>query len=326
MDNEARRAPKKTDQTMVEAFAKRWGNHPSFKVGTLDQSGSSMLTINHFNGPVTYSSKGFLERNLDALNLDFVTLLHGANNDLADASGVEGSRSINPFVKSLFSGKAIATQAHPRNEDTIVAAQQPVKPMRAPSTHHKGTIKCINTLKEPTIEEKEEDEQATTGGPPCITGEFRSALDTLFETLNETQVWFVFCINPNDSQLPNQLEGRSVKRQVRTAGLPEIARRCVNTFETNMTPEEFCDRYRDPLASSRVHIRNRSNSPGRLCLYKRGTLCWVNTRLVTVFIYVEAAADFHLVRCSCHKQLFTDSRITFALVILGSKTNSHAGY
>jgi chitin synthase len=203
-------------------------------VGTLDRFGSSTLTINHFNGPVTHSSEGFLERNLDALNPDFVSLLHGANNDLADTSGVEGSGSINPFVKSLSSGTAIATQAHPRNEDTIVAAQQPVKPMCAPSTRHKGTIKRINTLKEPTIGEKEEDEPATTGGPPCITGEFRSALDTLFETLNETQAWFVFCINPNDSQLLNQLKGRSVKGQVRTAGLPEIVRRCVNTFETNM--------------------------------------------------------------------------------------------
>ncbi|KIM80662.1 glycosyltransferase family 2 protein [Piloderma croceum F 1598] len=247
MDDQARRAPKKTDQTMVEAFAKRWGNHSSFKVGTLDRSGSSTFTINHFNGPVTYSSEGFLERNLDALNPDFVSLLRGANNSLGDTSGVEGSGSINPFVKSLFSGKAIATQAHPRNEDTIVAAQQPVKPMRAPSTRRKGTIKRMNTVKEATIEEKEEDEPPTTGGPPCVTGEFRSALDTLFETLNETQAWFVFCINPNDSQLPNQLEGRSVKGQVRSAGLPEIARRCVNTFEVNMTPEEFCERYRAPL-------------------------------------------------------------------------------
>ncbi|KIM88084.1 hypothetical protein PILCRDRAFT_85409 [Piloderma croceum F 1598] len=68
---------------------------------------------------------------------------------------------------------------------------------------------------EPTIGEKEEDEPATTGGPPCITGEFRSALDTLFKTLNETQAWFVFCINPNDSQLLNQLEGHDTGEQKR---------------------------------------------------------------------------------------------------------------
>jgi len=252
MDDQARRAPKKTDQTMVEAFAKRWGNHSSFKVGTLDRSGSQTFTVHHYNGPVTYSSEGFIERNLDALNPDFVSLLRGASNSATDTSGLEGSGSINPFVKGLFSGKAIATQAHPRNEDTIVAAQQPVKPMRAPSTRRKGTIKRMHTVKEPAIDEKEEEETTTSGGAPCVAGEFRSALDTLFETLDETQAWFVFCINPNDSQLPNQLEGRSVKGQVRSAGLSEIARRCVSMFEVNMTSEEFCDRYREPLAEMGV--------------------------------------------------------------------------
>lgn len=30
--------------------------------------------------------------------------------------------------------------------------------------------------------------------------------------------------------------------------LPEVARRNVNVFEVGMTPEEFCDRYKAPLA------------------------------------------------------------------------------
>ncbi|KAF7973093.1 hypothetical protein HWV62_16302, partial [Athelia sp. TMB] len=250
MDDQTRRAPKKTDQTMVEAFAKRWGNHSSFKVGSMDRSGFPTFTVNHFNGPVTYSSDGFLERNADALNPDFVSLLRGIGSNINDTAGVEGSGSINPFVKGLFSGKAIATQAHPRNEDTIVSAQQPVKPMRAPSTRRKGTIKRMGTISRqpPVIEENEDDDESpSTGGAPCVAGEFRSALDTLFDTLNETQAWFVFCINPNDSQMPNQLEGRSVKGQVRSAGLPEVAKRSVSVFEVGMSPEEFCERYRHPL-------------------------------------------------------------------------------
>jgi chitin synthase len=71
----------------------------------------------------------------------------------------------------------------------------------------------------------------------------------LFETLEETQPWYVFCINPNDSQLPNQLEGRSVKGQVRSVGLPEITRRCAQAFPVGMTHREFVDRYREPLAA-----------------------------------------------------------------------------
>ncbi|TFK68108.1 glycosyltransferase family 2 protein [Pluteus cervinus] len=262
MDDQARRVPKKTDHTMVEAFQKRWGNHSSFKAGGVDRSGFPTFTVNHFNGPVTYSAENFLERNLDALNPDFVSLLRGTNDGLEGSGG-----SNNPFVKGLFSGKAIATQAHPRNEDTIVAAQQPVKPMRAPSTRRKGTIRRMGTLRGGAgdmgdIDEREDEDNpnATSGnisaaggnagassGTPCVGGEFRAALDTLFETLDETQAWFVFCVNPNDSQLPNQLEGRSVKGQVRSVGLTEIARRCVTVFEVGMTPEEFCERYKEGM-------------------------------------------------------------------------------
>ncbi|KIJ99930.1 hypothetical protein K443DRAFT_123038 [Laccaria amethystina LaAM-08-1] len=47
---------------------------------------------------------------------------------LSRTDGLEVTGSINPFVKGLFFTKAIATQAHPRNENTIVAVQQAVKP------------------------------------------------------------------------------------------------------------------------------------------------------------------------------------------------------
>ena len=65
--------------------------------------------------------------------------------------------------------------------------------------------------------------------------------------LDETQPWYIICIDPNDLQLPNQLEGRSVKEQVKCTGLVEIAKRCTNMFEVNMTPEEFCEQYSEGL-------------------------------------------------------------------------------
>ncbi|EJD51949.1 glycosyltransferase family 2 protein [Auricularia subglabra TFB-10046 SS5] len=247
MDDQARRMQKKTDHTMVEAFGKRWGNHSSFKVGAMDRSGFPTFTINHYNGPVTYSSESFLERNLDALNPDFVSLLRGAHAQGPEvpSTALPDSGSINPFVRGLFSSKAISTVAHPRNEDTVVAAQQPQKPMRAPSTRRKGTVKRM-----PTVGEDEEGhEEALSSAAPCAAGQFQNAMETLIQTLDDTQPWYVFCINPNDSQLPNQFEGRSVKAQVRCAGLPEIARRAAIVFEVSMTPAEFCVRYKDPLVA-----------------------------------------------------------------------------
>ncbi|KAI6144420.1 hypothetical protein BKA82DRAFT_86666, partial [Pisolithus tinctorius] len=75
--------------------------------------------------------------------------------------------------------------------------------------------------------------------------EFCAALNMLFDMLGDTHNWFVFCINPNDSQLLNQLKGRSVKGQVRSSGLVRVAKRNACVFEVSMTPDEFCQRYRD---------------------------------------------------------------------------------
>ena len=63
----------------------------------------------------------------------------------------------------------------------------------------------------------------------------------------------MFCITPNDSQLPNQLERRSVKGQVRSLGLAEIVKRCVTMFEVNMTLEEFQNRCRSLLTMLGIH-------------------------------------------------------------------------
>jgi len=160
---------------MVEAFAKLWGNHSSFKAGAADRSGFPSFTISHYNGAVTYSAEGFLDRNLDTINPDFVSLLRGA------ADGLEGTGPINPFVKGLFSAKAaIATQAHPRHEDIIVAAQQAVKPMRAPSTWRKNTIRRMPTVNESgDVEEQDRGKMKknpptvtlTGGASPCVAGD-----------------------------------------------------------------------------------------------------------------------------------------------------------
>ncbi|KAI6001610.1 hypothetical protein F5J12DRAFT_703249, partial [Pisolithus orientalis] len=73
--------------------------------------------------------------------------------------------------------------------------------------------------------------------------EFCAALNTLFNMLGDMHSWFVFCINPNDSQLPNQLKGQSVKGQVHSSGLVKVAKRNACVFEVSMTLDKFCQRY-----------------------------------------------------------------------------------
>jgi hypothetical protein len=51
-------------------------------------------------------------------------------------------------------------------------------------------------------------------------------------------------------QLPNQLQGRSVKGQVRALGPAEVAKRAPTVFDGGMTFCELAKRYREPLGSS----------------------------------------------------------------------------
>lgn len=117
--------------------------------------------------------------------------------------------------------------------------------MHTPLTRRKNAIKRMPAVKDglgPNIEERDEEGRPSgapsTSSTPCVLGEFRAALDTLFDM---TPPWYIFA--SNDSQVPNQLEGRSVKGEVKSTVLAEIVKRCISMFEVGMAPREFCEWY-----------------------------------------------------------------------------------
>ncbi len=256
LDDQTRRAPKKTEISMVEAFAKRWNNHASFQIGGMDRTGFPTFTVQHYSGPVTYSSEAFLEKDADAINPDFVSLLRG-HGGLAGAAqgrrgtnvaaGFDGTGSSNPFIQGLFTNRSVATQAHPQDDETIVAAQQSVKPLRKPSVRRKTVRRGgrLASVGEEGADQESSDDQdePQAKGKRCVMGEFRSAMDMLFRAMDETQPWYIFCLNPNDTQLPNQVETRHLKFQIKSLGLAEIAKNWRNTYEVSFTHDEGCDRY-----------------------------------------------------------------------------------
>lgn len=240
---------KKTEANMLEAMGKRYHGHSSFSLG-----GHSGFTINHYSGPVTYSAENFLERNANETSADILRLLRGALAGTTSSAELQGSN--NPFIKSLFSNKSIATQSHPRNDETIVAAQQPVRPMRAPSTRRKKGRKLPSVTEEGNDDEDDDDQvgggnDGTVAGKElqCVAGQHAAALDTLLSTFDQAQPWYVFCLRPNDSQLAAQVETRSVKSQIRALGIPEIAQRLQTVYEVRMTHKEACERYADEFAA-----------------------------------------------------------------------------
>lgn len=274
IDDQTRRMPKKTNHTMVDAFGKRWGNHPAFKVGPVGRSGFATFTVSHYAGPVTYTSEDLLEKNDEAVNPDFVSLLKGSSAGEAPLRSVSESGpastptssspgSSSSFIRALFSSNTLKTQMDPRNQRAVVAAQQSIEPTRAPSVRRPnrgGPLRRAGTMRRGAGgDDDEEDDYGDVPGAVSgvgkegkgsnaicgVMGEFRSAFETLFETFGDTKPWFVFCLRPNESQLPNQVDGRVLKEQVASLGLAEMARKLASDFSVSMTYSEFCQRYAD---------------------------------------------------------------------------------
>ncbi|PKY38336.1 glycosyltransferase family 2 protein [Rhizophagus irregularis] len=228
MNDQANKSSRKTDHTMLDAFNKKYSEHSSFTPTGKSLNALPTFGIQHYAGQVTYDVTGFLEKNTDTLSADFVSLFRGAE------------ESYNSFIVGLFTDKAVATESHPRNDNTIVAAQQSVKPMRAPSMRRK---------KGQETKGQETPEISSKPKVSCVATQISSALDELCDTLEETTPWYVFCIRPNDTQLPNQFDPKVVQSQVKSFGLTEIAKKLQFDYTISFTHEEFLERY-EPILDS----------------------------------------------------------------------------
>ncbi|CAG8584609.1 9735_t:CDS:2 [Ambispora leptoticha] len=228
MDDQANKSSRKTDQTMLDAFNKKYSGHNNYTPTGKSLNALPQFGIQHFAGQVTYDSTGFLEKNIDNLSGDFVTLFRG---------GDEVAPSYNSFIADLFTDQAVATEMHPRNDKTIVAAQQSVKPQRLPSMRKKK--------KEASSSSDQEKPKVA-----CVATQIQAALDELCDTLDETTPWYIFCIRPNDAQLPNKFDQKVVKNQVRSYGLSEIAKKLVVEYTIGFTHQEFLERYEAILEAS----------------------------------------------------------------------------
>ncbi|KAG0272981.1 hypothetical protein BGZ95_011225 [Linnemannia exigua] len=213
MSNQSRHLSRKTDATMLEAFSKQYSRHDSLTV-TRNMNVFPSFTVQHYLAPVSYRVEGWLEQNVDNLSSDFVTLFRG---------GPGVSPSMNPFVQGLFTDKALTTESHPRNNNTIVAAQQSIKPKRAPS------MRRPKKVDEDTNKEK---------------GEIASAKDKDVPAAGkETTPWFLVCLKSNETNMPNHADAITIKAQVRSLCLAQVAQRLAVEYTISCTHQEFLDRY-----------------------------------------------------------------------------------
>ncbi|GAA6007186.1 hypothetical protein JCM11491_003035 [Sporobolomyces phaffii] len=263
IDDQSRRKGK-TDATMLRAMTKRWGSHPAFasREGDEAQGRPGTFSISHFDGQATYSTESFLRENSAAVSPVFVTLLGGSTPvtgqdgrttpTARDALSSGGSTL--SFVRQLFANGAVETKAHPRSEDTIVGASQKVGPRRAPSTRRpRGKNAPTNPFTDSTSSDPAAASATEEGETPAtdstkletrsIVQEVNDSLTLLANTLNTTRSWFIFCLRPNDAQLPNQVDSKLLKHQIRALGLADLAKRLQGEWTVNLELKEWWERY-----------------------------------------------------------------------------------
>ncbi|KAK4058243.1 hypothetical protein OIO90_000399 [Microbotryomycetes sp. JL221] len=244
VDDQSKR-PNKTDATMLKAMTKRWGSHASFQARDGDASLGipGTFAVTHWDGNVTYSVENFLEDNSIGLSPNFVSLLGGTQHGSSPRDGTTNSGSTISFVRQLFSSEAVQVKAHPRSNSTIVEAQQKVAPRRAPST--KRRARGANPFSDIDGIQADDDDNAPNSdeGRSVIT-EVNESLTLLLSTLASTKTWNVLCLRPNDSQLPNQVDSRLLKHQVRSLGLSDLVKRLKGEWSVNLEHKEWWERYK----------------------------------------------------------------------------------
>ncbi|OAD65823.1 glycosyltransferase family 2 protein [Phycomyces blakesleeanus NRRL 1555(-)] len=225
-------------------------------------AGTQLFTIQHFTGQVTYSTVNFFASDSEALSADFVSLFRSNNSHHHSThDDVYGDPLVNELVSLLFAQKTIATEMHPKNSRAVVSVQQSSKPRRSPSTR----------------KSKDEPTPATGATINSRAEHLGEALNDLTLTLEETKIWWVICLRPNDLLLPNSCDAKKVTAQIKLFSLIDITMRSKHEYTMRIDMDEFCDRYVDLIQATVVEL---DAEPKDKCSALKDSLRWTERMMM----------------------------------------------
>ncbi|KAL1957464.1 hypothetical protein VTO42DRAFT_6032 [Malbranchea cinnamomea] len=243
LDDQTKRG--RTDTQLLESLRKRFENkNPAITVGSAtavlpgsnfaSANAAASFTVKHFAGEVQYPVNGLVEENGDLVSSDLMNLIASTRSD---------------FVKELFGQEVLQTMHHPKERTAIMQAQVSSKPLRMPSMARRKIGKKSRLLTDMAQSEDQTEGVAESSssngkkdGPRNKKGalapgpqqgaaaQFLSSLDNITKSLSATNVnvYFVFCLKPNDRRIANQFDSKCVRTQVQTFGIAEISQRLRN--------------------------------------------------------------------------------------------------
>ncbi|XP_063242383.1 unconventional myosin-IXAa-like isoform X2 [Bacillus rossius redtenbacheri] len=96
--------------------------------------------------------------------------------------------------------------------------------------------------------------------PLTVTAQFQQSLQSLMDTLNQANPFFIRCIKSNSNKIPNKFDEETVQRQLRYTGMLETVRIRQAGYNVRLTYDEFIQLYRillpRGLLSSQADVRD----------------------------------------------------------------------
>ncbi|KAF8552197.1 glycosyltransferase family 2 protein [Imleria badia] len=214
----AGRTDAQRDDELLQDLTSKFAVHSSFVSPTPEERRS--FGINHYAGSCSYDISSFVEKDADLLDPSIVTLLRGSSDSL---------------VAKLMSGPSLSTEKHQSDEDTVVQAQVSSRPLRS-VTSLSGT--------------QPENPRLNPSKIYPVTTQLNQAVSDVLSNLENTRLWTLNCIRPNDNGFSNSLDKRRVKGQIRALNLSDMISRRSVEFVAEFDQAEFCERYRPTMRGS----------------------------------------------------------------------------
>ena len=190
LDEQCRLA-KCTERSFANAIYEKCSIHERFD-STPTQRVSGLFSVNHYAGPVEYTTASFLEKNKDQLPQEATELLQSSSN---------------PFLIMLarLLTHSSTPRSSPRNESYISSDSS------VASTYSTSSARNMQR-------------KSSSLSRASVGSQFAAQLQDLRQRIDNTSPHYIRCLKPNDELIPDHFESMIIADQLRCAGVLEAVR------------------------------------------------------------------------------------------------------
>ena len=217
------RAPGTTDRSFASDVYSKCSSLARF-TASRKQVAALQFEVQHYAGPVEYTTEGFVEKNRDELPKESTELLKG---------------SANPFAQHLAD-----IILDPESITSRFDTSTPPPTEGAPMTPYKLSRT-----------------DSSLAARMTVGGQFRRQLRHLRSKIDETCPHYIRCLKPNDNLVPDHFDAMVVAEQLRCGGILEAVRVTRAGFTQHYPHADFVRRYRS-LAPKELDSSSSSSSNG----------------------------------------------------------------